>query len=442
MRLPSRWPPLPRLSWLAGLPFALFAAAPAHADEPPPESRAFLSDALPVTAFLPQGYATDGSVSYQPQLQEAIEEAARLRRTLVFPPMDYKLGDEGGLRLHSNMTLWMYGAVFLFDEHRTKDGQAFMGSDVTGLRLFGGEIAGRNEAWPAGINIRGIHITGESARIRIRDMYIHGLSSNGIGVFGTSLDQPARDVWIVDTVIKNCCNVYEDYLMPNPGPEKGSVREDQGLVALYYVRDFVVRGCRLERSRSDGTHFYKCSQGQFAHNKVYTATMGGYFVETCDDILAADNVIRGNGSRGATIERGSRNCTLRGNTIQNSGRDGLWAPDCAGLVIAGNVFVRNGRKPNGKDPSQIWNANITINDAKHDPTDSPTTDYLIANNIIETGADQVAAIRVDTTATTDGIVIQGNLFRGDNRRILLEGPERDRVIGQQNHGAASARADS
>ena len=50
----------------------------------------------------------------------------------------------------------------------------------------------------------------------------------------------------------------------------------------------------------------KLSHGEptfFVHNKVYGAKMGGYFVETCDDILASDNVIRDNGSRGVTKRR-------------------------------------------------------------------------------------------------------------------------------------------
>ena len=31
--------------------------------------------------------------------------------------------------------------------------------------------------------------------------------------------------------------------------------------------------------------------GQFTANKVYRAKMGGYFIETCEHVLAADNVI-------------------------------------------------------------------------------------------------------------------------------------------------------
>jgi hypothetical protein len=316
--------------------------------------------------------------------------------------------------------LWLHGAVFCLDASCKKDCQVFLGHDVQNVQLLGGEVVGRNDTWPEGVNVRGVAVTGKSAGIRIGEMRLRDLSSNGIGVFG-SVKQAVRDVWITDVVIENCCNRYGDYLSDRPGPEKGSAREDQGLIALYHVLDFVVRGCRLERSRSDGTHFYRCRNGQFLANRVYAAQMGGYFVESCDDVLASDNILRDNGSRGATIERGSRNCTLRGCVVAGSGREGLWAPNCTGLVVTGNVFDRNGRKPNGTKPGQLWNANITVNTDIHDPTRSPAQDYLIAHNILHTAASQAAAMRIDADIRTAGIVVKDNLLRGENRRIVLTG---------------------
>ena len=133
-----------------------------------------------------------------------------------------------------------------------------------------------------------------------------------------------------------------------------------------------------------------------------------------------------------TIERGSKNCTLRGNVVANSGREGLWAPDCTGLVVTGNVFDRNGRKPNGMKATQLWNANITVNEDPSDPTKSPTQDYLIAHNILYTTAGQVAALRVDADEQTTGIVLKDNLLRGENRRVLVEGEGRKNVVAQGN----------
>ena len=389
-----------------------------------------------VADFLPHGYVKDGSVSYQQDLQRAIDTAAQQGGVLVFPPMIYAV-DETGLRLRSGLTLQLEGAIFRLGEKCKADGAVFAGEDVTDVALIGGTIIGQNAAWGDGVNIRGVYITGRSARIRVRDMVIRDLSSNGIGVFGAAA-QLIRDVWITDVSIENCCNRYPDYLSKEKA-EKGSTREDQGLVACYFVEDFLVRGCRLERSRSDGTHFYRCRRGQFLGNKVYAAKMGGYFMETCDDILAEGNILRENGSRGATIERGCKGCVFAGNTVVQSGREGLWIPNCVGCVISNNIFDRNGRKPNGPTPRYIWNANITVNEAYNDPSGSPTSDYLISNNLIYSTADQIAAIRVDATKMTGGIVLRGNMLRGENCTILLEGPRQNEMIAADNDGAIIAR---
>jgi len=377
-----------------------------------------------VTDFLPDNYVSDGSVNYHKYLQKAIDAAIEKKLNLVFPSIKY-LVDEQGLNIGSNLTITMYGAVFTVDEKCDTDGQVFTGNDIKNVNLFGGEITGRNDKWKEGVNIRGILIKGNSCNIRIKDMYIHDLSSNGIGLYGDE-NVPISDVWVTDTYIDNCCNFYGDYESEKPGPEPGSVREDQGSVAFYYVNDFTVRGCRFERSRSDGTHFYKCKRGQFTDNKVYSAKMGGYFLEGCFKVTASNNIISDNGSRGVTIERGSHNCTLIGNMVSNSGRQGLWAPNSVGLTITGNIFDKNGRKPNGETKDRIWNANITVN-AASDPTHTDTHDYIISNNIIYTTKSQIAAIHVDADKS-ENIVIKNNLLQGENRNIKIDGKNNGRII--------------
>jgi hypothetical protein len=408
----------------------LIAVSNAPAEEP-----------LDVVSHLPAVFVRDGSVSYQRQLQQALDAAAEQGRPLRFPSGTWLLDDPVGLRVHSGQTLLLRGARFTFSPEILQDGQAFLGENVRDVCFLGGEIVGRNDVWPSGTNVRGIHLTGECANIRVQDMTLRNLSSNGVGMFGSDETRPARDVWLIDTVIDNCCNFYGDYQAPPPtrrGPESGSVREDQGLVAFYHVENFVVRGCRFENSRSDGTHFYKCSSGQFSDNKVYRAQMGGYFLETCEHVVATGNIIRENGSRGVTIERGSRACILASNTIEGSGREGLWMPDCLHCVASGNLFLRNGRKENGSLPRNIWNANITINESRGDPSNSPAEKCVISNNLIDTGANQVAAIRVDTTETVREITIEGNILVGENRNIQIDGdhPENVRTLG--NIGAEPA----
>ena len=412
---------------------------------PKKEHQAQAANAEPVhvTRFLPDGYVTDGSVSYQTQIQKAIDSVALTGGEIVFAPMIYRIADEAGVRVYSNLTLRMDGATFLLGDNCASDGQLFVGQDVTNLRFRGGTIIGRNDVWPEGVNIRGIHLIGECKNIRIRDMHIRDLSSNGIGVFAVDAEHPATDIRVLDTIIDNCCNNYGDYqAKANRGPEKGSQREDQGLIAMYHVHDFTVRGCRLEDSRSDGTHFFFCRQGQFNDNLVSGAKMGGYFLESCHHVVAANNIIRDNGSRGVTIERGSQFCTLNSNTITGSGREGLWIPDSLRCVITGNIFSLNGRKSNGEERRTIWNPNITINQTRGEKLNTPTAHYVIANNIIETDQHQIAAIRVDTRAKTVNIVIQGNLMIGDNRRILVEGPDQQAVTTHQNSGARLERVTS
>ena len=397
---------------------------------------------LSVAAFLPNQFVRDGSVSYHGELQRAIDTAAASGQTLRFPAMIYAV-DQTGLKLHSGMTIDMRGAVFQLSDSCDTDGCVFLGTDVSNVCLIGGRIVGRNDTWMEGVNIRGVHLRGRCSNIRIREMHIQDLSSNGIGVFAADAEHPATDIWVLDTIIDNCCNRYGDYQAPPPerrGPEAGSSREDQGLIAMYHVHDFVVRGCRLEDSRSDGTHFYSCRRGQFTDNRIYRAKMGGYFIESCEHVLAANNVIVDNGSRGVTIERGSNFCTLNGNTIRGSGREGLWIPDSMHCVVTSNVFSLNGRKFNGEgERFRIWNANITVNQARVDKLNTPTANYVIADNIVETDQHQIAAIRVDTRTETRNIQITDNLMIGENTKILVEGPDQDAVTSERNRGARIQR---
>jgi parallel beta-helix repeat protein len=421
--------PLRPTALMAALLFTAQTAFANTNDDPP-------GGALVVTEFLPAEYVMDGTVSYQAELQAALDVAAESSRNVVFPPMVYRLDNAQGLRISSGVTLWMRGARFELSPEIREDGQAFQGEAVEDVCFVGGTVTGRNADWPSGTNVRGIYLTGESSGIRIDGMTFRDLSSNGVGVFGVDEEHVARDVWVVDTVIDNCCNVYGDYQAPAGelhGPEHGSKREDQGLVTLYYVDGFVVRGCRFEDSRSDATHFYRCRNGRFIDNYVLRAKMGGYFVESCEHVLATNNIIRDNGSRGVTIERGSRACTLIGNTVEGSGRDGLWMPDSSHCIAMDNLFLRNGRKDNGAERHQIWDANVTINESRGDPSDSPAENCVVSHNVFDTGDDQVAAIRVDTIDSVRGIVIEDNVLLGENTKILVEGvfPERVTVSSNQ-----------
>ena len=134
--------------------------------------------------------------------------------------------DESGLRLHSGLTLQMDGAEFRLGPDCKADDAVFVGQDVTDVRLIAGTIVGQNAAWADGVNIRGVYITGRSARIRIENMAMRDLSSNGIGIFCADA-QLIRDVWLSDVLIENCCNRYPDYLS-HEKPERGARARTKG----------------------------------------------------------------------------------------------------------------------------------------------------------------------------------------------------------------------
>ncbi len=390
-----------------------------------------------VRAFLPADFKTDGSVSYQEELQRALDEAKSGPVVLRFPQAVFRITDPAGLRVHSHTTLLLHGVTFVVAETVRRDGQVFVGRDVRDVTFVGGRIIGRRDHWPDSVNVAGVRFYGRCRQLRFRDMVFEALSRNAIGLFGAGPQAMIEDVWVENVVGRDCCNVYIDYLQPGAGPVEGSKREDQGILAFYFVRNFLVRGCTLERSRSDGTHFYRCVDGRFVANRVLESKMGGYFVETSSYIVASNNIIRGNGSRGVTIERGSRFCTLTGNVIEDSGREGLWAPESSGLVIVGNIFRRNGRKDHG-----ILDGEIMIDKSAFDPSKTPRAeDYLIANNLFITGAGQDATIRVRNRSRR--IVIRGNVFLGPTRLILVGGRDQgvEDVVVEDNVGATVRRLD-
>ncbi len=385
------------------------------------------NDPISVLDFLPKGYVTDGSVSYVAELQSALDAAGRAGRTVVFAPITYLLDQAEGLEVHSNTTLSMYGARFVFAENLDRDGHAFHSKNVQNVRFQGGTVIGKRENWDCATNIAGIRIFGRCAGIYVRDMSFEDLSSNAIGMFADAEGTPITDVRIHDVITRRCCNQYTDYLEPETGPAKGSDRHDQGNIAFYFVNDWVVDGCLLEGSRSDGTHFYHSHQGRFTNNRVITSKMGGYFVEGCDQVLAANNLVSGNGSRGVTIERDSRFCTLQGNVVEFSGREGLWAPDIMGCTISGNIFRENGRKDDAERDSEIRIDNM-------ERWETQTRDLQVVNNIFYTSEHQHSAVRV--TEGVRQIVIRGNSFRGpiENDYIVVDKPKEDVIVKDNDNG--------
>ncbi len=378
-----------------------------------------------VATFLPSGFVTDGSRSYMPELQRALDAVRESGGTVVFPPLTYRLDEPTGLRIYSNTTLIMHGARFVFTEDLREDGQAFRGDDVVNVRFDGGTAIGRRDSWDPGTNIAGIRLFGACRNIHISGTRFENLSSNGIGIFGADDEHPIENVWIRDVATRNCCNFYGDYLVEVKGPAKGSDREDQGNIALYHAGKWVVEGCDLDGSQSDGTHFYHAHRGRFMNNRVHASQMGGYFLEGCNCVLASGNLITENGSRGVTIERDSTFCTLIGNVVEHSGREGLWAPDVMGIVVANNIFRENGRKDDTDRDCEIRIDN-------GDTYATQTRDISVTGNLFYTSVHQTAAIMV--TENVRNCILRGNSFRGpvEAGHLAIAESSREHCISQDN----------
>ena len=132
--------------------------------------------------------------------------------------------------------------------------------------------------------------------------------------------------------------------------------------------------------------------------------MGGYFLEECENVVSSGNYISNNGSRGVTIERNSRFCTFTSNIVIHSGREGMWLPEIAHIMVNDNIFVENGQK---NDPERDCEIRIDNSEAYH----TQTEDIHIKNNIFRMRPGQTAAIFIGRTVGE--VIMDGNTYYGD-----------------------------
>ena len=360
--------------------------------------------AADAVAVIPVGpFGTTGDVDQQGAIQQCLDSVHGKPAVFRFAPGEYLLTDAGGLRVPAHATLLLEGARFLLGPAIAQDGQAFLLNNVSGVTIRGGEIVGRRDAWDAGTNVAGVRVLGGGADIRIEGLVCRDLSSNAVGVFAKDGAEPIRNVELIGVVGVNCCNVYTDYLLPNKGPAPGSDRMDQGTVALYNVDGWLVEACRFEKSQSDGTHFFHCRNGRFANSTVTGSRMGGYFLEGCSHVIAVGSHFQGNGSRGVTIERDSRFCTVSACIVSHSGREGAWLPDVEAVLLTGNLFEENGQKDDGEKDCEI-----RLDDSEDYA--AVTKDVRIEGNIFRTGANQTATILFGPGMSESGV--GDNTFSG------------------------------
>ena len=359
-------------------------------------------------------FAEQDAARHQEWIQQQLDKAPAGYRTYIFAPGEYAITNPRGLSIPGGSTVVMTGARFVCAENLKEDGQCFLIDNASNVTFRGGEIIGRRDSWDGGTNIAGIRISGDVHDITIAGTTFSNLTSNAVGVFGASDEKPIRNITLLNVTGINCCNYYGDYLSESTGPAPGSDRKDQGTVALYHVDGWLVDGCRFEKSQSDGTHFYHSHNGRFVNSVVADSQMGGYFLEGCEQVLASGNLILRNGSRGVTIERDSRFCTLTNNLVAESGREGLWAPDVAGILVNSNIFRTNGRKDDKERDCEIR----LDNSSKYKTT---TSNIRIEGNLFQTDAHQTAAIYMGETVKD--VAIKDNTFSGEARERAGAGGE-------------------
>jgi len=354
-------------------------------------------------------YSADDALDHQSWIREAFKKNAGRRTVFRFAPGEYQLVSAKGFAIPEGATLLMEGATFVFSKDIQEDGEAFLIRSVSNINIKGGEIVGRRDFWDPGVNVAGIRIVGNVENVLVESLTCRELTANGVGVFGESDTKPIRNISLSRITTVNCCNSYGDYLSDKKGPAPNSERKDQGNVAFYYVDGWVVDGCRLIGSKSDGTHFYFSHNGQFTNNVVSNSKMGGYFIEECTSVLASGNIISGNGSRGVTIERNSLFCTLTNNIIKHSGREGLWAPEVRHILVNFNIFQENGRKDDKEQDCEIRLDNS-------EAYKTVTGDIHIKNNIFYASDHQTAFVLVDDAI--EDVLMGGNTYTGSVPELI------------------------
>jgi parallel beta-helix repeat protein len=362
--------------------------------------------------FLPEGFVRDGSASYRPFIQRAIDVAAERRQPLIWEPMTYLIDSNEGLQLRSHSTLDMRGAVLQASTGLVSDGQIFGGWEIRDLEMIGGEISGERGHWHESVNVAGVRLYGSCHNITVRGLYCHDLSSNAIALIGEPPHNRSSNVIVEGLRAHRCCNRYIDYLEPNMGPVDGSLREDQGQITLYNVDNFVVDGCDIVDSHSDNTHFFRCRGGRVTNTRIVGAKMGGYFLEGCENVEADHLTVIGSGSRGVTIERGSSRCTLKESSISDSGREGVWVTDSVDIQILNNRFSNNGVKLDGPTSTDV---HITDSSWPSEIGRPRSVNITIADNIIASTAGRYASVRVMSSAGP--VIVSGNELTGALKRL-------------------------
>jgi len=340
--------------------------------------------------------------------------------TIKLAPGNYRIDAASGIELRSFCDLDLHGAILTAADAYSSPGQMMQtipNSSHTNITVRGGLLRGQRMKWPPRKNISGIVIR-DASNVIIENCEIVDFNSAGVAIVNTHINdfkmKMPRRVTIANNRIANCATEYVDIRHDLYG-EVGKGSDHKAMLRLAGVRDFEIRGNRIEDSFGDAKWVVACEDGIIMGNTIENSRMGSYFVERSVRVVGTANIIRNAGSRAVTIERGSHENTFSNNIILNSYREGLWLMGCSECLIQGNRFENNGWRN-----SEDLDSAIKIEWQSSYPKDKASFN-MITNNVIKTQPHQDQAIWIASGENSKGNIVSDNLIVGARVAIRDDG---------------------
>lgn len=311
--------------------------------------------------------ATGDGVTDDARAIQAALDAAQAGATVSFPPGTYVVGSP--IRLTSSIRLTGAGPTVSTLRFSGTGGALLLGIDVHDIRITDLALVGTGLDAVAeengGIALRVTQGDGEVAvNLTVERVAVSGFRSTGIAVTGSG-----RAV-ATGVTVRDCRFA------------------DLGLhgVLGYYVRDYRVEGCRLERIGRSGTIFPRCR-----------------------DVVVRDCAVRTTGWHGIEVGDETEGFLITGNAIEDSG-------DHAGILVeqaAHRGIIAHNRV------SRPRFGGIQLNNK---PAQAAVREITVTSNLVDMGGNRTHAallIYGDTTYTADDCIVEGNTFLGG--RLGIEG---------------------
>ena len=241
-------------------------------------------------------------------------------------------------------------------------------------------------------------------------------AENGLLISETEFGEPL----VIDEIpentklFRNMFYIFHDLYAP-----VGDTAYEKGSIDLTNCKNVNVCGCRIY-AIGDSMHVNKSVNVVFSNNQILGARMGALYIGfACDNVTVAGNTVYGtNGSRTMSIECGTKNITITGNTFIGGGR-GSWFNQNENIIISDNVFIRNTKKctPDIKI-GRICQATGGFESYPELYFTSYAIEYgpvILRGNIIETEKGASAAIAFNPGGKN--ILVEGNIIKGDVNEI-------------------------